>query len=116
MTAVSTFVEQDENVVLADPTTLADARKSLDAMLAVVVTEGGSDLHVTAGSPPSMRLHGSLYHLRGYDPLTPADTALLMRSVLKEHQWETFEETHEFDLAYSVQGLSRFRVNVYQQR
>src|ERR1700761_3451292 len=113
MTAVSTFVNGHDTVVTGDSAVLTEARKSLDAMLTIVVNEGGSDLHGTAGSPPSMRLHGSLYHLRGYDVLTPADTALLMRSVLKEHQWETFEATHEFDLAYSVQGLSRFRVNVY---
>src|SRR6201985_845928 len=116
MTAVSTFVDQDESVVLPDAATLLEARKSLDAMLTIVVNEGGSDLHITAGSPPAMRLHGSLYHLAGYDVLTPGDTALLMRSVVKEHQWETFEATHEFDLAYSVLGLSRFRVNLYQQR
>src|ERR1700760_130634 len=108
MTAVSTFVE----ALASDAGVLSDARQSLDDMLTVVLNEGGSALHITAGSPPAMRLHGSLYHLMGYDPLTPADTALLMRSVVKEHQWETFEATHEFDLAYSVQGLSRFRVNI----
>ncbi len=115
MTVVSMDSTFDQ-IAHGDPELIAGARKSLDDMLAVVVQEGGSDLHVTAGSPPTMRLHGSLYHLHGYDLLTPSDTALLMRSVVNEHQWETFERTHEYDLAYSVRGLSRFRVNLYQQR
>ena len=115
MTVVSMDSTFDQ-LAHGDAELIAGARKSLDDMLAVVVQEGGSDLHVTAGSPPTMRLHGSLYHLHGYDLLTPSDTALLMRSVVNEHQWETFERTHEYDLAYSVRGLSRFRVNLYQQR
>ena len=78
-----------DRIAHGDPDLIAGARKSLDDMLAVVVQEGGSDLHVTAGSPPTMRLHGSLYHLHGYDLLTPSDTALLMRSVVNEQQWET---------------------------
>src|SRR5450631_2905706 len=119
MTAVSTIpsaVDLSDAVATGDSAEIAEARKSLDEMLTIVVREGGSDLHVTAGSPPAMRLHGSLYHLRGFDVLTPAETSLLMRSVVNEHQWKTFEDTHEFDLAYSVRGLSRFRVNLYQQR
>src|SRR5882757_4228700 len=111
MSAVTTI---DELVVgSSDPIELVEARKSLDGMLTIVVREGGSDLHVTAGSPPTMRLHGSLYHLRGYEKLTSNDTATLMRAVVSESQWATFERTHEFDLAYSVRGLSRFRVNLY---
>jgi twitching motility protein PilT len=118
MTAVSTLgsaglTGSDHQV---GPAELAEARKSLDDMLSVVVHEGGSDLHVTAGSPPSMRLHGSLYHLRGYDVLTPADTAMLLSSIVTEEQWTAFEGYREYDFAYSVLGLSRFRVNLYQQR
>jgi twitching motility protein PilT len=116
MTAVSTLDSTMELAATGEDAEIAEARSSLDAMLAIVVHEGGSDLHITAGSPPAMRLHGSLYHLRGYDVLTSAETALLARSVVNETQWATFEDTHEFDLAYSVGGLSRFRVNLYQQR
>jgi twitching motility protein PilT len=130
MTAVSTFdiaatgssaggdrsADGADRARRAELAELADARKSLDDMLAVVVREGGSDLHITAGSPPSMRLHGSLYHLQGYDVLTSVDTAMLLRSIVTEEQWENFESVHEYDFAYSVRGLSRFRVNLYQQR
>jgi twitching motility protein PilT len=93
-----------------------DERNSLNAMLRVVVEARGSDLHITAGAPPTMRVHGNLYYLPGYDPLTPAQTAMLMRGVADEDQWEQFERTHELDLAYAVSGLCRFRVNIYQQR
>jgi twitching motility protein PilT len=110
MTAVETY---DELVTAEE---FAEGRSSLDTMLGIVVREGGSDLHLTAGSPPAMRLHGSLHRLHGYDPLTPVETAMLLRSVTTDKQWETFERVHELDLAYSVQGMSRFRVNIYQQR
>lgn len=89
---------------------------SLHGMLAEMVRAGGSDLHVTAGAPPTMRLHGQLHPLVGYDSLTRDDTSALARAVVTPEQWAHFEQTHELDLAYSVQGLSRFRVNLYQQR
>ncbi|MBV9594341.1 MAG: type IV pilus twitching motility protein PilT [Actinobacteria bacterium] len=85
-------------------------------MLRVVVEARGSDLHLTAGAPPTMRVHGSLYYLPGYDPLTPMQTAMLLRSVVSQNQWEAFEKRRELDLAYAVQDLCRFRVNIYQQR
>jgi twitching motility protein PilT len=122
MTAVTTVVEAIDphdpavNGSFLSADVVTEARNNLDDMLRIVVAEGGSDLHVTAGSPPAMRLHGSLYHLRGYDMLTPADTALLTRSVVTPAQWEKFEGKRELDLAYSVTGVSRFRVNLYQQR
>ena len=92
------------------------ARTGLDAMLRIVATEGGSDLHITAGAPPTMRLHGMLHSLHGYESLSPADTAILLRAVVDEAQWEHFERVHELDLAYSIRDLSRFRVNLFQQR
>ena len=98
------------------PNDFADERASLDAMLRVVVEARGSDLHITAGAPPTMRVHGSLYYLPGYDPLTPVQTAMLLRSVVSQQQWDTFESNHELDLAYAVENLCRFRVNIYQQR
>jgi twitching motility protein PilT len=94
----------------------ASEREALDAMLRVLVEAGGSDLHITAGAPPTMRVHGGLYYLPDYAPLTPPQTAALLRSIVNQEQWETFEDTHEFDLAYAIPNLCRFRVNLYQQR
>jgi twitching motility protein PilT len=107
-------VQSYDQVVASDD--FVEERNSLDGMLRIVVEEGGSDLHVTTGAAPTMRLHGSLHALHGYDPLIPVDTAMLLRAVVTEAQWAQFERTHELDLAYSVTGLSRFRVNLFQQR
>src|ERR1700712_5840504 len=107
-------VQALEQVLASDD--FAEERASLDGMLRVVVEEGGSDLHVTAGAPPTMRLHGALHYLKGYDPLTPVDTEMLMHAVVNEAQWAHFERGPELDLAYTIGGLSRFRVNLFQQR
>jgi twitching motility protein PilT len=93
-----------------------ESRAALDTLLHALIENGGSDLHLTAGAAPSIRVHGSLQPLPDYEPLTPEDTELLVRAVVSEEQWARFERTHELDLAYAVDGLSRFRVNLFQQR
>ena len=100
---------------------LADAaaygnRQPLDTLLAQLIEAGGSDLHLSVGAPPTIRVHGDLHYLPDYDELDGKDTAALIRSLVSVEQWERFEETHELDLAYDVPGLSRFRVNLFQQR
>ena len=100
---------------------LADAaaygnRQPLDTLLAQLIEAGGSDLHLSVGAPPTIRVHGDLHYLPDYDDLDGKDTAALIRSLVSVEQWERFEETHELDLAYDVPGLSRFRVNIFQQR
>ena len=93
-----------------------DARRALDAMLTTMVRSGGSDLHVTVGRPPMVRVHGDVIPLPGWDTLTPADTAALVRCVVTDEQWATFQRDLEFDLAYSLAEVSRFRINLFQQR
>ena len=96
--------------------TLVAARHELDDLLRATVAAGGSDLHVTAGSPACARVNGALHPLPGRAGLTPNDTDMLVRSVLSAAHWEKFEQTQELDTAYTIPGLSRFRMNVYQQR
>jgi twitching motility protein PilT len=91
-------------------------RHALDTLLVALIRAGGSDLHLTVGAPPTIRVHGDLRYLPDYEPLTDSDTALLARSVVSDEQWERFERDLELDLAYDVPGLSRFRVNLFQQR
>jgi twitching motility protein PilT len=98
------------------PTAIGADRESLNAMLVTMVEAGGSDLHITVGAPPTSRVNGSLRPLPDYDPLSPADTAALAKAATTEDQWARFERDHELDLAYSVEGASRFRVNLYTQR
>ena len=93
-----------------------DDRESLDAMLTATVAAHGSDLHLTVGAPPTSRVDGSLLALPDYDALAPADTAALARAATTDVQWTQFEQDNELDLAYSVEGVSRFRVNLYTQR
>jgi twitching motility protein PilT len=94
----------------------SDMRDALDTMLTTLVEVGGSDLHLTVRAAPSMRLHGDLRPMDGYPELTAEDTAMLVRAVLSDEQWARFERDQEIDLAYDIPGISRFRVNCFQQR
>ncbi len=96
--------------------TLAAARAELNDLLTDMVARGGSDLHVTAGSPACVRVNGALTPSPDRPRLTPNDSDMLMRSILSAVQWEKFERTQELDTAYTIPGVSRFRVNVFQQR
>lgn len=74
-----------------------------------------SDLHLTAGAPPMIRVHGSMTPLP-YEPLGPDATKQLCYSVLSEQQKKKFEEENELDFSFGVEGLSRFRGNLFVQR
>ncbi|MCW2646156.1 MAG: pilT [Pseudonocardiales bacterium] len=92
------------------------ARHTLHALLHEQIETGGSDLHLTVNARPAIRIHGDLRQLPHYEPLSATDTHLLVRSVVSDAQWATFERDLELDLAYDVPGVSRFRVNLFQQR
>jgi len=94
----------------------SEARDALDTLLTILIDRGGSDLHLTAGSAPTIRVHGDLTRLTDYADLTPEDTMKLVRSIVTPEQWLRFETEREYDFAYDVPGLSRFRVNLFQQR
>jgi twitching motility protein PilT len=80
-----------------------------------MIEKGASDLHITTGSPPQLRIDGKLHPLK-MPPMTPQETKQLCYSVLTDAQKHRFEETNELDLSFSVQKLSRFRGNVFVQR
>jgi twitching motility protein PilT len=88
----------------------------LNQMLVTLVESKGSDLHLTVGTPPMIRVHGSLRPIPGYGNLNSADTKLLARAAVSADQWETYETTQELDFAHSIVGVSRFRGNLYVQR
>jgi len=85
-------------------------------LLTIMIERGASDLHITTGTPPQIRLHGQLTPLTQFERLTPRDTQRLAYSVLNEGQKQKFEEDNELDLSFGIQGLARFRCNVYRQR
>src|SRR3954447_338702 len=78
----------------------------LDQMLVMLVESRGSDLHLTVGSPPMIRVDGGLRPLPGYGKLNSADTALLARASLTPKQWDTFLREKELDFAHSIVGVS----------
>ena len=88
---------------------------NLHEMLKEMVERGASDLHLTAGATPMLRLHGWIAPLVDA-PLTPAETKSLAYSVLTDAQKQQFEEEQELDLSFRVKSLSGFRANVYIQR
>ena len=89
---------------------------SLQDMLTAMVTRGGSDLHLTCGTHPQVRLNGVLEPLEEFGTLVPADTQRLIFSMLTETQQGRFEQDNDLDLSFGVEGLARFRCNVFRQR
>jgi len=76
-------------------------------LLTIMIERGASDLHITTGTPPQIRLHGKLTPLTQFERLTPQDTQRLAYSVLNEGQKQKFEEDNELDLSFGIQGLAR---------
>ncbi|MGH8892685.1 MAG: type IV pilus twitching motility protein PilT, partial [Actinomycetes bacterium] len=90
---------------------------NLNDMLILVLDRGASDLHLTSGARPAIRLNGELVQLSDeYPILTPPVIQRVMYAALTQKQREKFEENLELDFAYSVPGRARFRVNIYRQR
>src|ERR1700740_2137003 len=89
---------------------------SLSELLHKLSALAGSDLHITTGTPPLVRVHGEIRPLDGYRPLTSSETKQLAYSVLTDAQKHRFEENLELDFSFGVKGLSRFRANLFNQR
>ena len=88
---------------------------NLHQLLKAMVEKGASDLHLTTGSPPQLRVDGRLTPLR-MDPLSPQDTKQACYSILTDAQKHRFEANNELDLSFGVKGLARFRANIFVQR
>jgi len=88
---------------------------TLHELLKVVVDSNASDLHITTGSPPMIRIDGKLVPIK-HPPLNAPETKDLCYSVLKDAQKQRFEENWELDFSFGLQGLSRFRGNIFMQK
>ncbi len=84
-------------------------------LLKTMIEQGASDLHITTGSPPRLRIDGKLAPM-DHPPLTPVETKTLCYSILTDSQKHRFEENNELDLSFGVKGVSRFRANIFMQR
>ena len=88
---------------------------SMKDLLTEMTKRGASDLHITIGSPPQLRIDGKLVRTP-YEVITPDVSKRLAYSILTEKQKHKFEEEWEIDLSFGVEGIGRFRANVYLQR
>jgi twitching motility protein PilT len=88
---------------------------TLPELLKTTVEMEGSDLHLSIGTPPQVRVHGHLKRL-SFPELAPADTKALAYSVLTDAQKKRFEESMELDFSFGIRGIARFRCNMFNQK
>src|SRR5918992_3126244 len=89
---------------------------SIDTLLEQMVAHNASDLHLTVGSHPALRVRGQLVRLEGFPVLTAELTRQLLYRIISSEQQKRLEIDRQIDLSYSIPGLARFRVNIYSQR
>ncbi|HUJ17281.1 MAG TPA: type IV pilus twitching motility protein PilT [Nitrospirota bacterium] len=89
---------------------------NLHDLLKYMIEKGASDLHITTGIAPSIRVDGKMKPIPGLEPLTGTQTKDLCYSILTDAQKHKFEENSELDLSFGVKNLSRFRANMFVQR
>lgn len=94
----------------------ASTTLSLRALLEEVIHRNASDLHLTAGERPKLRIDGKIVNASVDQKLTAKDTLQLAYSILTENQKKRFETDNELDFSFGIQHLSRFRGNIYRQR
>ncbi|MGX1899973.1 type IV pilus twitching motility protein PilT [Thermolongibacillus altinsuensis] len=90
-------------------------KQRLDQLLRAAFELKASDLHLTVGVPPIMRINGELKRY-GQEVLKPEDTEAMAKAVISDRLWKRFEEQGELDFSYGLPGISRFRFNVFKQR
>lgn len=88
---------------------------TIDELFKLMVEQGASDLHITSGAPPYLRVHGNMVPLN-YKELSSQDVQGLLFEILSEKQKKQFVEKWELDCAYTVGGIGRFRCNIFMQR
>ncbi|MBQ2803830.1 MAG: type IV pili twitching motility protein PilT, partial [Lachnospiraceae bacterium] len=88
---------------------------TLEGILQVANEAGASDIHLTVGVPPKMRVNGSLVDM-GYPALEPDDTLAISIHIMNQTQRDIFEEKGEYDMSLTIGGFGRYRVNVFKQR
>ncbi len=89
--------------------------QTVEEILSAAKKAGASDVHITVGIPPKMRVNGKLIMMEG-ERLMPADTMTIAESVMNDVQKVRFEEKGEVDMSFAIAGEGRYRVNIYKQR
>ncbi len=83
-------------------------------LLDLVIAQGGSDLHLSAGHPPVIRVASRLLPIDSHKPLTPAETESMLKNIVPAERWELFQKNQSIDLSYAHTNNARFRVNGYR--
>jgi twitching motility protein PilT len=108
---------EDEITTAEEPAFEEPARGvHIHELLEQVLAHDGSDLHITAGASPTIRVHGDLVPMSQYGKLEPDVIFQMITSILTQRRRERLEQDLELDQSYSLPGRARFRVNVYFQR
>ena len=87
----------------------------LDAFFKLMFDSGASDLHITSGQPPILRVHGELERVK-YDPMDDETLRAMLYEIAPEQKIKTFEETGDVDFGYEIPGVARFRANYFMQK
>src|SRR6266508_319440 len=95
---------------------MPETRFSIDTLLEQMVAHNASDLHITVGSRPALRVRGQLERLEGFPDMSADTTRQLLYRIISSEQQKRLEIDRQLDLSYSIPGLARFRVNIYSQR
>ncbi len=90
------------------------AEKRFSDLLDMVVSQGGSDLHIFAGGSPMLRISGALVPISKFPELSAEDTEAMLKSIVPQERWNSFLENQTIDLSYAHKGDARFRVNGYR--
>src|SRR5712691_11582402 len=87
----------------------------LDAFFKLMFDSSASDLHITSGQPPILRVHGELERVK-YDPLDDESLRAMLYEIAPEQKIKVYEETGDVDFGYEIPGVARFRANFFMQR
>ena len=90
--------------------------ESLHELLEIAVDQKASDLHLTPGMPPFLRIFGEIHPIGGFDALRPQTIETLVRQIIAERHWRELEQQGETDFSYGAAGLGCFRCSLYRQR
>jgi twitching motility protein PilT len=88
----------------------------VDELLELMISRGASDLHLTVGTPPAIRVRGHVFRLDDFETVDPDTSRQLLYQILSTEQQKRFEVNRQLDFSHSIPGVARFRVNVYMQR
>src|SRR5439155_24576799 len=89
---------------------------SIDTLLEQMVAHNASDLHITVGSRPALRVRGHLERLEGFPDMTTDTTRQLLYRIISSEQQKRLEIERQLDLSYSIPGVARLRANIYSHR